>query len=309
MLHHHYSLFGLALAATVWFATAATSHAQLQVRMDLDKGLYVSYEPIKVTVTVTNRAGRDIVLGGPGGSSWLTFNVSTDKGDPIAASSRPYAGSQVLKAGRSATRYISLGKVYPLGEPRNYRVQANVYFPGTNQYFSSRAKVFSVTEANAIWQQVVGVPRGKPGAGSYRKYQLLTFRNSRRTSLYVRVTDRGTGRVMATYSLGRFIEVVNPQATVDNENRMHVLFLGAPHMYSHRIIGYDGKPVRTDIYRDEVGAPRLMEGSDGSVTVKGGMLFDPSAPNPAVDGANGTRERVRRLSERPPGLPYIPEQQ
>jgi hypothetical protein len=284
---------------------ALRSEAQLIVNMTLDKKMYVAYEPIRVQVKVTNQAGRDVVLGGPAGSSWLNFDVANTKGEPILPSGRtPFAASTVLSAGKSITQEISLGKAYALGLPRNYRVNASVYFAGTGKYISSRPVIFSITEAKTVWDQIIGIPRGKPGGG-YRRYQLLSSYDTKRTQLYVRVTNKESGRVLATYSIGRFIPVVNPQATIDGENRMHVLFLGAPHTYSHKTINYDGETLTSDIYRDAGARPELVESSDGVVRVRGGLLFDPSAPNPA-DAIRGARDLIRRLSDRPEGLPYVP---
>ena len=304
------STFVIALTLLGFTFLAPWSQAQLVVDLTLDKKTYVAYEPIKIQVRVSNRAGRDIVLGGPAGASWLNFDVGTDDGKPILPSGvTPFAASTVLPSGKSVTRHISLGKSYPLGRPRNYRVKANVYFSGTQKFISSRTRIFYVIEANRVWEQTVGIPKGEPGGGGYRRYQLLKTRDAKRTQLYVRVSDIQTKKVLATYSLGRFIEVVNPQVTTDGKNRMHVLFLGAPHTYSHKTINYDGQTLTADIYRDEAGTPQLMESSDGSVSVKGGLPFDPSAPNPAVPGTRESlesRKSIRRLSERPEGLPYIP---
>ena len=291
---------------------SSDASAQLMVQMKLNKNLYVAYEPINAQVTVSNRAGRDIVLGGPAGSSWLNFDVATDQGDPILPSGpRPVAGSTVLGAGKSYTLTVSLGKFYPLGKPRNYRVKASVYFAGTGQYIASRPALFGVTEARLIWQQVVGVPRGKPGAGSYRHYSLLIFRDTQRTLLYVRVRDKATQRVLATYSLGRLIEVRDPQATIDGNNRLHVLFMGAPRTYTHKVLDYGGETLRADIYRDEGGAPQLLLDNDGTVTVGGGTPYDPTRnlisnlPSNGTRSSSGSTSRIRRLSERPEGLPYF----
>lgn len=299
----------LGMAAAI--CLLSTASAQLMVDLKLSKNLYVAYEPITAEVTVSNRAGRDIVLGGPAGASWLNFNVGTDQGDPILPSgSRPIAGSTVLGAGKSHTLTVSLGKFYPLGQTRNYRVKASVYFAGTSQYISSRPRLFGVTEGRLIWQQVIGIPRGKPGAGSYRHYSLLVFRDTQRTLLYVRVRDQKSKRVLATYSLGRLIEVRDPQATIDGNNRLHVLFLGAPRTYSHKVIDYGGETLLSDIYRDEGGAPRLMLDNTGRVQVQGGAIYDPvgGAGVDALryDGGNtGAPQSIRKLSDRPADLPYF----
>ena len=300
----------VSIAAFLGLATDAT--AQLMVELKLNKNLYVAYEPINAQVTVSNRAGRDIVLGGPANSSWLSFDVATDQGDPILpAATRPIASSTVLGAGKSLTVNVSLGKHYALGLPRNYRIKANAYFSGTGQYMTSRPNLFGVTTARKIWEQVIGIPRGKPGAGSYRHYSLLVFRDTQRTLLYVRVRDQATKRVLATYSLGRLIEVRDPQATIDGNNRLHVLFLGAPRTYTHKVIDYGGETLLADIYKDGGGAPQLLLDSTGKVTVRGGAIYNPSVARPSDpfggSSSGGSSKTLRRLSERPEQMPYFGE--
>ena len=250
-------------------------------------------------------------LGGPAGSSWLNFDVATDQGDVILPTAgRPFFKSVNLGAGKSITRSISLGKYYALGRPRNYRVKASVYFPATGKYLASRPAIFSILQAKTIWEQVIGIPRGKPNAGKYRHYSVMTYRDATRTLIYVGVQDETTKRVLATYPLGRVIEVRDPQITVDGDNRLHVLYLTAPRTYTHKVIDYGGATIMTDVYRDDLGAPQLMLASSGRVTVRGGSLFNPDTV--AVGAAAGAEDgfgndlpanRIRKLSERPPGMP------
>lgn len=305
-------IFAVAAALTLTCGFLPHASAQLMVNLKLNKDLYVAYEPINAEITVSNRAGRDIVLGGPAGSSWLNFDLATDSGDPILpAGAQPVAGSTVLEAGKSYTLNVSLGKFYPLGQPRNYRVRASVYFAGTGQFMASRPQLFGVLEPRTIWEQVIGVPPGRSGAGSYRKYSLMIHRDTQRTLLYVRVQDQTTKRMLATYSLGRLIEVRDPQATIDGNNRLHVLFLGAPRTYTHKVIDYGGETLQADIYRDEGGAPQMLLDNAGQVTVQGGMLYDPDLAT-LQGGASGSGlpgdaplPSIRRLSERPQGIPYL----
>ena len=57
-----------------------------------------------------------------------------------------------------------------------------------------------------------------------------------------------------------------------------------------------GKLKKREYYREvETNRPAMLAGGDGVVAVRGGVLFDPSAPPPA-------RAKGRSVSERPPGL-------
>ena len=118
----------LSLLAVAAFA-APTASAQLMVEMKTNKTSYVAYETMRATVTIHNRAGQDIVLGGPGGRSWLSFNIYRDGQllSPRAGGTgmRPF----VLGAGKSITKSIDLNRVYPVSDYGSYTVAASVYFP------------------------------------------------------------------------------------------------------------------------------------------------------------------------------------
>ena len=66
---HIFLMVGLAVLNFV-----GTADAQLEVSITLDKDTYVVHEDILATITVFNRAGRDIILDGPG-TSWMEFYV------------------------------------------------------------------------------------------------------------------------------------------------------------------------------------------------------------------------------------------
>ena len=108
-----------------------------------------------------------------------------------------------------------------------YHVKAHIYFTDLGKYFYSAAKVFEVTDARPFWQQTVGVPDGV-GPGAARTYSLMTNRFPDHTSLYVRVADKDTGIVYATYSLGRMLLYDDPKVQIDPGNHLHVLHCAAP---------------------------------------------------------------------------------
>ena len=107
-------------------------------------------------------------------------------------------------------------------------------------------------------------------------------------------------RVYCTYSLGRYIKVRKPQATIDSQNRLHVLHLTDPSLYTHSKVGSDGSFLGREFYREsEVSRPTLVMDPGGVVRVVGGMPF-----NPKTDSATAAASKKPRMAtERPPGLP------
>jgi len=255
---------------------------------------YIAYESVVATVAITNLAGRDIELHDSNGQSWLGFEITGSEEQPIA----PQSGGNrepplKIQAGQRVTRQIDLTPLYPVHEYGAYHVRTNVYFADLGKFFYSGTRVFEVTDARPIWQQTVGVP-GTGGADEVRTYSLMTNRFPDHTSLYVRVQDKDTGAVYATYSLGRTIALEQPQAEIDRVNQLHVLHCAAPRAWSYARVGLNGELLEHSTFMETKTRPHLVHSSGGEVAVRGGMVEAP---------AKSSGSKAPKLSARPPGAP------
>jgi hypothetical protein len=256
---------------------------------------YIAYEPVVATLAITNLAGRDIELQDANGQSWLGFEVTGNEGQPIAALNGDNAQPPLkIEAGQRLTRQIDLAPLYPVNDFGAYHVRTHVYFADLGKFFYSGTGVFEVTDARPIWQQTVGIPTGVAAAGEVRTYSLLTNRFPDHTSLYVRVQDKDTGVVYATYSLGRAIAFEQPQAEIDRANQLHVLHCAAPRAWSYSRIGLNGQLLEHSSFMETKTRPRLVHSGNGDVAVRGGLIETP---------AQSSRSTAPKLSARPPGLP------
>lgn len=288
------------LIGVLTLASATMSSAQLMVQMKMNKDSYMAYEPVKATITVSNRSGHDVILNGPGGRSWLSFDVY-EKGQIISPSVRggaPVSGF-LLGSGKSISKTVNIRELYPLGRYGNYVVNASVYFPPLKRYFTSKKTRVSVMDSRAFWKQSVGVRTDPSKLASFREFSLHQFRDQSFNSLYVRLKDADGGRVYATYSIGRYIDVRKPQATVDAQNNLHVLHMVAPRVYSYGRVSPHGEWLGNKFYREEPGnRPSMMIDGGGVVQIVGGTHYDPEKPVAPPSSA-----RPRMASERPAGLP------
>lgn len=300
--HPSFPVLFLMLAALV--AAAPAAFAQLQVTLELNRNRFVAFEPIQATVTIANRAGKDVVLGDASGRNWLTFNIERIGGGAVL----PYEGSprlrpHVLARGESIRETISLGRYYPLGSLGTYSARANVYFPEFGQHIVSNVRSFAITDGSTLWKDKIGV--NKPGQPtSYREMSLLSFQEDDKMTLYVRIREERTGRVLATYAIGRLVLQQAPQATLDGDSNLHAFFLTGPKMYRHIIIDPDGKKLSEDMYEAKNNStPELKIAQNQGVRVAGGEAYDPNKPEEP-------KEVVRRLSERPADTPNdeVPDQ-
>ena len=132
-------------------------------------------------------------------------------------------------------------------------------------------------------------------AGNARTYSLMTNRFSDHTSLYVRVEDKDSGMVYATYSLGKIISFDQPQAEFDRSNQLHVLYCAAPRLWSYARVGLNGELVSRASFAETKSRPRLVHADDGVIKVAGGMMDTPVTQT--------ARDKAPKLSARPPDPP------
>jgi hypothetical protein len=275
---------------------AATARAQIQVELKFKRLQYIAYEPVMATIGVTNLAGRDVDLRDADGEAWFGFEVTGKEGQPIAPlpADKPQPPLKV-EAGKKVTQRINLTSLYPVHDFGAYHVRAHIYFADLGKFFYSQTKVFEVTGARPIWQKTVGIPDGGAGPGDARTYSLLSNRFPDHTSLYVRVEDKDSGIVYATYSLGHAIAFDAPQAEIDRANQLHVLHCAAPRSWAYSRVGLNGELLAHSSFMETKTRPRLFHADDGTVAVRGGMLDQPTAAS-----AHGN---VPKLSERPVEMP------
>jgi hypothetical protein len=272
---------------------AAGAQAQVQVDLKFKRLQYIAYEPVVATVAITNLAGRDIELHDADGQSWLGFEITGSEEQPIGPLS---AGNREpplrIQAGQRVTRQINLTSLYPVHEYGAYHVRTNIYFSDLGKFFYSAPRVFEVTDARPIWEQTVGVPDGA-GSGDVRTYSLMTNRFPDHTSLYVRVQDKDSGVVYATYSLGRTIAFEQPQAEIDRANQLHVLHCAAPRAWSYARVGLNGELLEHRSFMETKTRPHLVHSGGGEVAVRGGAVEAPASSN----------TKAPKLSARPPKGP------
>jgi hypothetical protein len=286
----------LAAALLCLLCLVTRAHGQIQIELKLKRLQYIAYEPVVATLGITNLAGRDVELHDADGQQWFGFEITSREGQPIAPVTPDNTQPPLkIEAGKKVTQRINLTPLYPVHDFGTYHVRAHIYFADLNKFFYSQAKVFEVTDARPIWQRTVGVTEGAPGSGNTRTYSLLTNRFPDHTALYVRVEDKDSGAVYATYSLGRSIEFGEPQAELDRANQLHILHCAAPRTWAYSRIGLDGQLLAHSSFMETKTRPRLVHVDDGKVAVRGGLIETPEAQT--------ARDSLPKLSDRPADMP------
>jgi hypothetical protein len=278
----------------LWFLSSSAV-AQIQVELKFPRLQYIAYEPVVANLTITNLAGRDVDLRDNGSQAWFGFEVTGSDGQSVSQISSVRTEPLSVAAGKRVTRKINLTPLYGVHDFGTYHVRAHIYFADLNKFFYSATKVFEVTDARPIWQKTVGVPPEEGASGNVRTYSLMTNRFPDHTSLYVRVEDKDTGMVYATYSLGQVIAFDQPQAEFDRSNQLHVLYCAAPRAWSYARVGLNGELLSRTSFAETKTRPRLVHSQDGLIKVAGGMMDTPVT--------QATRDAAPKLSARPPNAP------
>jgi len=271
--------------------------AQYQTKLALDKKTFLSQEPMRATINISNNSGTDIIMGGPANSNWLSFQLEDTSGRTYPPVGVEVEEPFVFKAGASMQRQILISDTHSISEVGTYSVTAVVYHAPTQAYYQSNRVRFAVTEVKAFWEQDFGVPAGMNDAGRVRKYSLHVLREDEGSRLYFRLTDDRSQMRLATFSLGPISLALDPSFTMDSQNRLQVFFLAAPKIFVHCILGPDGALISRKYYKEgEKNDRPLLAQRGGEIFVSGGIPYDPTAP------VITPQETGRKASQRPPGL-------
>ena len=95
------------------FVTGA-ANARIEVQLKFSRLQYIAYEPLLATVTITNRAGRDVDLRDDGGERWFGFEITGRDGQSVAADSSQKMEPLHIETGQTVTQKINIANLYAI---------------------------------------------------------------------------------------------------------------------------------------------------------------------------------------------------
>lgn len=258
-------LIGLLGCVILW---PAFSHAQLNVVLSAEKSNFLLYEPLTLSVKLTNVSDGDIALDNAGDRSWLSFIIQSADRRKVRGETPLQPEAFILAPGRSKLISIDLTPHYAIRDTGQYTVQASVELPG-RRAFVTDALTFNIGKGETVWT------KSYLEGGTQRVVSLVRFIDMKETSLYLRVEEPRENLVYTTLKLGRVIAFTNPEVRIDAFRNIHVLHPVGARLYRYTQTDGNGKLVQQE--DREVGGvpPALSTREDGRVEFVGGNKQNP----------------------------------
>ena len=272
--------------------------AQLSVSIKPSRDQFISYEPLKVEVSIRNQSGRLLNLKNtPTNGGWIEFVVRSRSGRTVQSLSKQAYSPTRIATGQNIKSTFTLNNTFSLDLPGNYTVYAIVRTADEtiDQGTRSAAAHFTVNRGNVTWRSKVGVAGA---SGDQREYRIIETRSGRNTppQIYIQVEDVKKVRILATYPMGSYLSFRKPLKTLDRKNNLHVLFLATPKLSRHTVINTSGKTIKRT-YLKSIGnaQPTLVTQADGAVYVSNAVVYD-------AEQERKENEKFHNLSEIPGGF-------
>ena len=253
-------------------ALATNALAQLAVQIRLSQTTLLVCESIPVTVSIQNYSGRPIQLADTDDSRWLKLTVTDGSGNAIPATGILTASEPVtIEPGKAVAQTIDLLPMFAIRNRGLYRVQASVHYPAGSAV--SAVVDFMLMQGREIWTQTGGLPGSR---NEYRNYALVTRRDGNVELLFAAVREDAAQAVYSLVPLGELLPTGTPQARLDQQAHLHVLFQNGPRSFGYVHIDPSAKALARAAYSNFDTWPELTE-KDGVISVGGGEQTYPKA--------------------------------
>ena len=276
------TLFVLGLVGLAFFQASA----QVSLELSLEQEQFLPSESIPLAVKITNRSGQQLHLGAD--ADWLTFNVEAVDGFVVLKNAEvPVTGAFDLETSQLAIKRVDLQPYFALGQPGRYRVIATLHIPAWGLQLASAPKFLDVITGAQLWAQDFGVASGSNAIPEVRKYTLeqANYLKSQ-LRLYVQVSDAAESQVFKVSALGPMVSFSHPEAQVDRQSRLNVLWQTGAQSFSFVLVNPDGSVARTEYYDNFFSRPRLAVNENGDVVMLGGTRRPKPTELPAVKAPN-----------------------
>ncbi len=249
--------------------------AQLSVVLSAEKSSFLLYEPITMSIKVTNISTEQLALDNPGDRPWLSFLIQAADRRKIRAESALKVEPFLLDPGKSRIVSVDLTPHYAIRDSGQYTVQATVELPGRRSFMTD-ALTLNIGKGEVL------ITKAYLNSGSQRVISLVRFIDMRDSTLYLRVEEPKENLVYSTLKLGRTVSFTNPQLRIDLSRNIHILHPVGARLYRYTHTDADGQLITQE--DREVGPEplALRPREDGRIEFVGGKKLTKDTQRPKL---------------------------
>jgi len=257
-----------ALFAGVLSLMAVTAaQAQVQVQFSQERNLYLQYESIDLTLTLTNVTDGPILLNTDSeGKSWLSFLVFDQSGSVVNREKDVDVGQVKLAVGETKRISVNILPFYAIRSTGGYNAQAVISIPGLTPVMTGKL-YFTIGRGETIWT------KDTYNTGVKRVYSLVRFLDVTESNLYLRVEEPNQNLVYSTVKLGRIVAFADPVVEFDALGNIHIVQVIGSRNYRYTEADANGRLLKQEDRSAVVGmmVPTVARANDGTVQFVGGF--------------------------------------
>ena len=247
-------------------------YSQIGLNIELNRKVYMQYEPVYACVTLRNNSGRPLVFGqNPKLQGFIYFLIQDTKGRTIAK--RPgkeiSATGLLLKPGEVRNMVIPVNDYYELDAPGTYTISVCVAHNLLPRELRSRRRLsFQIDTGVEVWSAITGVPdisgdskSDKPA--KERKYSIRILTETPHKYYYLFVED--DDMVYGVSRIGQQISIEKYKAEVDMLGRIHLLMPMSSKVFHYLTFSVDGMNIANSYWRVSDTIPTLYRDSKSGI--------------------------------------------
>lgn len=251
---------------------------QIALELKADKMRFMRFEPIAVTLSVTNLSGNTLNFGGktPDQQGSIAFKIDCTSGmhaRSYRGMPNPAAGLQLAPAQTRQVRII-LNQYYDMQREDSYTVTAILDHARLPRKHISKPIRLEVQDGTLQLEKNIGLPSEDPAAVIKSvKLSLMRFSDTDEDIYCLRAEDEE--RVYGVFRLGSFIDGEKPQLELDDSSLIHILLQIRPRIYAYFVFHFDGqnlKMLQKRFYVSSDGAPPALSRETGYLHIEHGKL-------------------------------------
>ena len=262
-------------------AVFTRAEAQLSVELSVNQEQFLPGEPLTVAAKIINQSGRKLHFGAE--ANWLTFAVESVDGFVVIKNAEvPVPGEFDLESSQQGIKRMDIAPYFSMTRPGRYKVTATLRVKDLSAQATSAPQTFDIITGAKLWTQDFGVPSTN-GTPEMRKFTLeqASYLNAH-MRLYVQLSDTAEARIYKTVPLGQTVSFSRPEAQVDRNSMLHVLWQSGAQAFNYCMVDPVGTVVRQEIYDDLNSRPRLAVNGNGEMLVVGGVRRPKPGEIPAI---------------------------